>query len=161
MQVFDASSMLFAWDNYPINQFPPLWKWIAIEIQEKNLKMATVALKEVSYKSPDCGKWLKDNSLEQLEIGNEIFQDAMRIKGILGIADDKYSPKGVDENDLLIIATARFHGAKLISNEAKQMSPPDIPANRKIPSVCNMKEVSVACIDFVEYIKKSKAIFSE
>jgi Domain of unknown function (DUF4411) len=159
MQVFDASSMLFAWDNYPIEQFPGLWSWIASQIKNNALKMATVAFKEVNDKSPECGKWLKENNLEQLEIGNAIFQDAMRIKGTLGILDDKYNARGVDENDLMIIATARFHDAELISNEAKQKLPPDTPAKRKIPSVCNMTGVTVTCFDFVEYIKRSKVIF--
>jgi len=55
MQVFDASSMVYAWDNYPIRQFPGLWEWMADQIAEKILVMPGVALKEVTHKMPDCG----------------------------------------------------------------------------------------------------------
>jgi hypothetical protein len=59
MQVFDASSMIYAWDNYPIKQFPPLWKWIAQQIKERLLVMPRVAFEEVADKTPDCGDWLR------------------------------------------------------------------------------------------------------
>jgi len=108
VQVFDASSMIYAWNHYPVRQFPGLWQWIAAQIEEKNLKMPSVAfVEEVAKESPDCAKWLKDHNLELLEITNAITQDAMRIKGLLGIVDDNYHPKGVGENDILILATAR------------------------------------------------------
>jgi predicted nucleic acid-binding protein len=158
MQVFDASSMIYAWDNYPIGQFPGLWEWMASQIEVKELVMPNVAFDEVSHKTPDCGEWLKENNLEQLAISNVILQDAKRIMGLLGIANDKYTT-GVGENDILIIATARLHRAELVSDEARQPNPPKIPSNRKIPAVCAMPTVSVSCINFIEYIKASGTVF--
>ncbi|HGL6718206.1 DUF4411 family protein [Burkholderia multivorans] len=159
MQVFDASSMIYAWDNYPANQFPGLWTWMAAEINARRLMMSIVAYGEVCAGTPDCGDWLVTAGLEPLEVTNEIAQDAMRIKGLLGIVGDNYHPKGVGENDLLIIATARAHGRELVSNEAQQNNPPDVNSKRKIPSVCSMREVAVPCIDFVQYIRRSEAVF--
>jgi hypothetical protein len=158
MRVFDASSMIYAWDNYPIGQFPGLWEWMAGQIESKQLVMPSVAFDEVNHKTPDCGEWLKENNLERLEINNAILQDAKRIKGLLGIVNDKYGG-GVGENDILIVAVARLHGAELVSDEGKQPNPPKIPSNRKIPAVCAMHTVSVSCINFLEYIKASGAIF--
>ena len=160
MRVFDASSMIYAWDNYPIGQFPGLWKWMATQINQKKLLMPKVSFKEVADKTPDCEEWLKDNRLELLEISNAILQDARRIKALLGITDDNFHAKGVGENDLLIIATARAYKMELVSNEATQNILPKVPAKRRIPSVCLMHEVSVSCIDFIEYIKLSNAIFN-
>jgi hypothetical protein len=159
MPVFDASSMIYAWDNYPVNQFPPLWKWIAGQIEQKLLVMPRVAFDEVAYKTPDCGDWLKENELELIEINNTIVQDAMRIKDLLGIVDDNYHPKGVGENDIFIIATARWHKAGLVSDEQRQPGLPTMLAKRKIPAVCAMREIAVPCINFIEYIRRSDEIF--
>ena len=103
MQVFDASSMIYAWDNYPVNQFPPLWKWMADQIDKEHLVMPSVAFDEVLHKTPDCGEWLKTQSIKRLAMSNTILQDAFRIKGLLGIAGDQYHSKGVGENDIFII----------------------------------------------------------
>lgn len=157
MLVFDASSMIYAWDNYPLRQFPPLWDWMQTCIDDKTIVMPSVAFEEVTYKAPDCGEWLKTD-LEQLEITNSIIQDAFRIKTMLGIVDDKYHPKGVDENDLLIIATARDYGVELVSNEARQKQPGKLE-KCKIPAVCLMKGVDVPCLNFIEFIKRSEVIF--
>ena len=159
MRVFDASSMIYAWDNYPVGQFPGLWEWMANQIEAKQLVMPSVAFEEVQNKTPDCGEWLKDNDLEQLAISNVILQDAKRIKGLLGIVGDNYHSKGVGENDILIIATARAHGAELVSDEEKQRTLPQVLSKRKIPAVCDMAGVSVTCINFIEYIKGSEAVF--
>lgn len=43
MLVFDASSALYAWDNYPIEQFPPLWAWLALRIAKGQLTISAVA----------------------------------------------------------------------------------------------------------------------
>ena len=159
MQVFDASSMIYAWDNYPMRQFPGLWEWMATQIEEKKLVMPSVAFEEVAHKTPDCGEWLKENRLEQLEISNAIVQDAMRIKGLLGIGDDTYHPKGVGENDILIIATTRAHRAELVSDEERQPTLPKEPSKRKIPAVCDMQAIAVPCIAFIEFIRRSDRIF--
>jgi hypothetical protein len=151
--------MIYAWDNYPARQFLGLWEWLAIQIKDKKLVMASVAFEEVANKIPDCGNWLKDNELEQLQISNAILQDAMRIKGLLGIVDDKYHSKGVGENDLLIIATARSFHVELVTEEARQLSSPQELAKCKIPAVCNMKGVDVSNINFIEYIKRSGKVF--
>ena len=82
----------------------------------------------------------------------------MRIKGLLDIAGDAYHSKGVDENDILIIAAARVHRGELVSNEARQQLP-DIAKKRKIPAVCDMPEVAVPCINFIEYIKRTDEVF--
>ena len=158
LQVFDASSMIYAWDNYPVLQFPGLWEWMATQIEERKLVMPSVAFGEVVNKTPDCGKWLKDNELEQIEISNVVVQDAMRIKLLLGIVGDKYKT-GVGENDLFIIATAREQRAELVSDERKQPDLPKEPHNYKIPAVCAMAEVSIPCINFIDFIKRSAVVF--
>ena len=159
MQIFDASSMIYAWDNYPIEQFPGLWEWVAIQIEIRNLVISSVAFEEVSHKAPECCSWLRDNDISRLEVTNAILQDSKRIKILIGVVDDNYHPKGVDENDLFIIATARIQQYELVSDEAKQ---PTLPINMqmyKIPAVCSMGSINVPCINFIEYIKQSQAVF--
>jgi predicted nucleic acid-binding protein len=158
MPDFDASSMIYAWDNYPEKQFPGLWEWIEVRIQGKDICMSIVAFEEVKLKAPDCATWLAQREIEQRIITNDIAQDANRIKGLLGIVGDNYHPKGVDENDLLIIATARAHGIQLISEEHQPL-PPNEPRRCKIPTVCRMTGVAHPCTNFIEYIKTVGAVF--
>lgn len=160
MPLFDASSMIYAWDNYPIRQFPGLWEWMSAQIKANRLAMPSVAFEEVENKTPECAIWLRDNGIEQVEINNAVLNEAMRIKKLIGIVDDKYHSKGVGENDLLIIATASTnYKAELISDEERQTTLPKDPTKKKIPAVCFMKEVAVPCLNFLEYIKRSDAIF--
>jgi predicted nucleic acid-binding protein len=159
MQVLDASSVIYAWDNYPIEQFPPLWRWLADEVKGSSLAIPTVAFDEVEHKTPDCGIWLKGHNVQRLKISNDILKNALSIKALLKIVGEQYHPKGVGENDILIIATAQAHGANLISDEAQQKNPPDAMSKRKIPSVCGLPEVGVPCVNFLEFIKRSKVVF--
>lgn len=111
------------------------------------------------HKAPDCGEWLKEQSVKRLGVNNVILKDALRIKGLLGIADDQYHPKDVGENDILIIATARAHQAELVSDERRQTGLPQAPSKRKIPAVCAMTEVDVPCINFIDFIRRSGQVF--
>ena len=160
MQAFDASSMIYAWDNYPFEQFPPLWEWMGGLISQGQIVMSAVAFEEVSHKTPDCCEWLNSVGLHHLPVSNSILQEAMRIKGLIGVVDDGYHPKGVDEKDLLIIATAKVSGLSLVSDEEKQPTRPVELRKYKIPLVCGLNTVSVNCINYLDFIKASKAVFS-
>lgn len=106
MQVLDSSSALHAWDNYPIEQFPPLWAWLAQRVALSELSISGVALEEVRHKSPECATWLKTQQIRVLPMTQTILMDALRIKALLQIEEELYG-SGVGENDLFIIATAR------------------------------------------------------
>lgn len=155
----DASSMIYAWDNYPINQFPPLWDWMADQVETGQLQMPFVAFDEVNDKTPDCAEWLKENKLQVILPSEAILLEALRIKNLVGIVGDAYHPKGVGENDIMIIATARLHRWPLMSDEGTQAILPKEPAKKKIPAVCGMPGVAVQCGNFLEYLKNSGAIF--
>ena len=158
MQVLDASSAIHAWDNYPIDQFPPLWNWLAQRIAAGEVTIPVVALGEVVDKSPACATWLKARQINVLPMTEEILMDALRIKTLLGIEGDVYG-SGVGENDLFIIATARAYGAELLTDEAPQPSLPIDHHRYKIPAVCGLPEVQVPCLSFIAYLKRSKAVF--
>lgn len=159
MPVFDASSVIYAWDNYPEAQFPPLWDWLAQEVANGQIVMPIVALDEVRLKAPDCANWLVGKGLVVLPIGQNVANDALAIKQLLGIQNDQYHPNGVGENDIFIIASSKVEALPLVSNEKRQTNLPQVAAKRKIPAVCNMPQVGVHCIDFLEYIKQSGQVF--
>ena len=85
--------------------------------------------------------------------------EANRIKTIIGVANDNYHPKGVGENDILIIATAKIEEIDLVSDEGRQAQVPLELQKRKIPSVCDIDTVDVTCNNFVEYFKDSGRVF--
>ncbi|HEO66045.1 MAG TPA: DUF4411 family protein [Spirochaetes bacterium] len=159
MYAFDASSIIHAWDNYPIDKFPPLWEWFAEQITANQFSIPKIALEETESKLPECGKWLKDNGMNSLALTNEILQEAKCIKALLGISENDYHAKGVGENDLFIIGTAKVFNLMLVSEEARQLNLPDKMSKYKIPAVCALSQVEVQCIQFIEVIKKSDAIF--
>lgn len=158
MSVIDASSVVHAWDNYPIDNFPKFWNWIDSKFSSGGILIPSVALEEVGHVSPDCWNWLKDQGVDKVDVSSSIARHAQNIKVILGIANDEYS-SGVDENDIIVIATAKALGKSLVSNEAKQ---PSLPANMKkykIPAVCLIKPVGINCVNIADYIKQSKQVF--
>ena len=155
MQVLDSSSALHAWDNYPIEQFPPLWAWLAQRVTLSELSISEVALKEVRHKSPECATW---QQIPVLPMTQAILMDALRIKALLQIEEEQYG-SGVGENDLFIIATARAHAAELLTDEARQPNLPKQLRRYKIPAVCALPEVQVVCLSFLEYFRRSRAIF--
>ena len=158
MQAFDASSIIYAWDNYPIKQFPGMWSWIGKQILTGEIVMLTVAIDETGDNSPDCRKWIEKHGIEVIPVTNDTIQIALRIKELLGIINDKYG-SGVGENDIFIIASAKEYGHELVSNENRQNNLLHNMKKYKIPAVCGMLQVDVPCVNFLEVIKRSKVVF--
>lgn len=154
----DASSIIYAWDNYPIEQFPGLWEWLCEEIGDRNLCIPSVAFDEVKNKSEECSKWMQECNVQKFVVTADILRTAVEIHGLLGIENDNYHPKGVGENDIIIIATAKIMETVLISNESMQTGLPQDVRKCKIPAVCHFREVDVSCIDFLEYLKSSERV---
>jgi len=108
---------------------------------------------------PDCSNWLKEYVIERLPVTNDTLQNALMIKGLLGIKNDQYGQTGVDENDIIIIASAKEHDQELVSNENPQNKLPKIMKRYKIPTVCRLSQVAVTCHSFIEIIKRSGEVF--
>ena len=154
MYNFDASSIIHAWDNYPLTNphFDSLWEWIAENINDCEFCISKKAFEEVSHKIPECGEWLKNNNIEVHPLTPTSLAIAQEVKILLGIVEEQYT-KGVGENDLLIIAIAKETETTLVSEEGRQSKLPALKSNYKIPAVCNLPEVQVECINFLELLK--------
>ncbi|PID49947.1 MAG: DNA-binding protein [Proteobacteria bacterium] len=127
MYVMDASAIIHAWDNYPINYepFPALWDSMQNLIEQDLIVFSEANFKEISYNSRDCYDWLKEVNPTIIRPSNDIARTLLSIKNNeLGITEDNYHAKGVDEGDLFAIATAKSLGFVLVNNEAKQANDP-------------------------------------
>lgn len=155
MYSFDASSMIHAWDNYPIENlhFNALWEWFATQINEKNFVFSQIAFVEISNKIPECGEWLKSHHAEIHPLSPDAIFQAQAIKILLEIEEEAYT-KGVGENDLFIISTAKIYNSTLITEESRQFILPPKKSNYKIPAVCALAEVNVPCISFINLLKE-------
>jgi hypothetical protein len=159
MRILDASSIIYGWDNYPVEMFPKLWHWLAGEIAAVKVGIPEVAFDEVGHMSPDCHEWLKSAHIQVIDITEATLQAATAIKDMLGIQADAFHPNGVDENDLLVIACAKVNGYQLVSDEKEQPAVPENKKKYKIPTVCKQRDVAVTCGNFLSYLKASGAVF--
>lgn len=126
----------------------------------EGFKISQVAFEEVEHKYPECAKWLRDKGIKRISLSDEILLEAERIKELLEIEEEAYGA-GVDENDLLIIATAKLESETLLTQENRQaILPSRKKKNYKVPAVCEMQDVSVACQNVREWIKASGEVFS-
>lgn len=158
MRVFDASSIIHAWDSYPLKTFPPMWEWMESCVRKQEVVFSAVALEEVKNKFPEIATWLKKRDVEVLQVTQQVATIALSIKNLLGVQGEQYGG-GVGENDILIIATAKAHQVELVTDESIQLNLPTKMKNYKIPAVCSLRPVGVKCMSFLDVLKKSNEVF--
>lgn len=152
---FDASGIIYAWDEYPIANFPKFWEWIAAQIRAGDCAISQVALHEVNQKYEECAKWLRDKGIRQIGPTDEILKSASEIKALLEIEEEAYGT-GVDENDLIVIASAKFEAEVVLTQESRQpFAPTRKKKNYRIPAVCELPEVDVRHQNVREWIQAS------
>ncbi len=142
MKVFDASSLIHAWNNYPFEQFPPFWDWLTNQIDAQEIVIPREALTEVSQISPECHGWLTRNKLQIIEVSNDIANEASRIKRLIGVVNDNYHPKGVDENDIIIISTAKILGVGLVPTRVDRRISPWNRASARSPAYAALRRLT-------------------
>ena len=134
--LMDASSALHGWHEYPIAVFPAFWEWMAAMIADNNVAVVRENLAEIKHGDPECHAWFKNARIAILSPDDAILHTAKSLADRLGIMDDGYHKRGVDYNDLLLVAAASVWRCDVITNESPQ---PRLPSNRaryKIPAVC-------------------------
>ncbi len=155
MYSFDSSSVIYAWDTYPIKSslFESFWKWFAENIENGQFVISKIALDETNHKIPELKEWLVDSGIEITIYNRELndLHEVQKIKHLLDIEEDNYA-KGVGENDLFIISIAKRNNTTLVTDEEKQ---PNLPnkkkSNYKIPAVCGL--IGTKCISFNDLIQ--------
>ena len=162
MYHFDASALVYFWDNYPIHRpmFNEVWQWFDAQVSNSTFQISDVALQQVKdkilYKTKETSleqdipeSKLFIQALNKIKVHNKTGNDlnkAEQIKQLLGIEEDNYG-NGVDEADLLIVAIAFRESAILITNESEQERLPQNMKNCKMPAVCNLNSVNIDYID--------------
>ena len=158
MRAFDTSSIVHAWDNYPIQKFPKLWAWIAKQLDIGEIVFPSVVIDEVRFVSPDCLAWMQAVGFQQLPMTDVILLLALEIKEYLGIENPR-GVGGVGENDIFIVCAASVNGYGLVSNEATQAIPPLNRQKYKMPVVCSLPNLNVKCMNFLQYLNASQGEF--
>jgi hypothetical protein len=152
---FDASAIVDLWDDYPIDNpvFKPLWEKFSNNIDNRKFTISDIALKQAKDKiDSDIFNKLVQNimvyQLETIDLNQSLF-----IKNLLNITiDGEYFGKGVDLKDIYIIAIAKRTRTILVNTESKQNTLPQIKANYKMPTVCNLSEIQVNNINLTELL---------
>lgn len=158
MRAFDTSSIVHAWDNYPIQKFPTLWAGLALQLIAGEIAFPSVVIDEIRFVSPDCLRWMNEVGYRQLPITDAILLLALEIREYLGI-DNPRGSGGVGENDIFIVCSAALNRCGIVSNEAIQAIPPANKQKFKMPAVCALQRLNVDCVNFLQYLNSLQGDF--
>ena len=158
----DASAIIAAWnEHYPKDVFPSLWSQLAEH--QTNIALIKPIYDQVDPISPaDNNKttnekrikyplrtWMINNQFAETPIDESIERKSLELEKEYQI---KNKSKGVDENDLKLIAYAKLNDKTVVTEEGRQQQEPNEKYNYKIPLVCD--EQYVKCINLVEMLRR-------
>ena len=93
--------------------------------------------------------WVEDNGFTPIPIGNDIDGKALEL-------ERKYQTdnhgKGADQNDIKLIAYAKYTENTVVTLESIQTTRPQKVSNYKIPLIC--AEEDVGCITFARMLQE-------
>ena len=93
--------------------------------------------------------WLEENAFTATDIPDDIKIISLDLEKAYEINN---SPKGVDQNDIALIAYAKNESKTVVTLEAQQPQKPGKKCNYKIPLVCD--EQKVECISFITMLDR-------
>ncbi|EHU2433873.1 TPA: DUF4411 family protein [Acinetobacter baumannii] len=165
--ILDASTLIDIWFRFPkeLKVFNSLWEQIESLVISKSILVTRRNFEEVKHKSEEAYNFFNSLDIEVITPNQEILITTVAIQQELGITDAEIKNNlrdGVDEGDLICIATAKCKGMILVTEEKRQ---PVYPGNKgpnpskyKIPKVCEMPSVNVKCINFLDFLDVVKDI---
>ena len=157
----DTSAFIAAWNvSHPIDVFPSLWSQLANrrgdmvlmkpifdEIDPISQQDRNKTEEEEADKYP-LRMWI--NSQFKSILVDSIEDRALELEREYQIR--RNSKKGVNENDLKLIAYAKLFDKTVVTEEREQPEKPPDKYNYKIPLVC--AEQGVECINFVKMLRR-------
>lgn len=142
----DTSSIVYAWNEYPRANFPPLWPKMERAIAEGLIVAPRDVLLELERVEPEAYEWAKRQDGFSLEL-NEAIQEAT--KAILSQYRELVKDKANrTKADAFVIAVAQVHGCTVVTNEKPTYS----LSRPHIPDVC--AKMKIRCIDLLGLIKE-------
>ena len=143
----DANVFITCWnDTYPINIFPSLWEQLAQH--QSDIILIEPIYDQIIVKKDPLTKWLKENHFFSIPIDYETDKLSLKWEKEYQIRERS---KGVNQQDITLIAYAKRKNKIVVTLEGKQDKDPSRKKyNYKIPLVCSDKKVP--CINFVKMI---------
>ena len=146
----DTSSLIAAWqERYPPEHFPAFWGKMNVLIDQGQLVAIREVLEEMTKRSDELHKWLKQRGEMFRDLEAPIQLEAARILGRF--------PRLVGERKLrtsadpFVIALAKVEGMTVVTEEKPTGS---LQSNPKIPDVCGA--IGVPWIGLLDLIKAEK-----
>jgi predicted nucleic acid-binding protein len=150
----DTSAIIDAWvRNYPIQQFPRLWKNLEALIHKQELCSTEEVLHELEKHDDEVYKWAKSQQKLFVPIDEEIQQmvaDILKRHPLL--VNSNKSRSGADP---FVIALAQVNNCKVVTSERKSPNPTKKP---HIPDVCDARQI--LCISLLDLIKEQRWVFN-
>ena len=132
--------MTFYSSNYPYSVFPGLYKQLEEKIPDSSVILSNIF--DQMRIDEALMAWLKSTGIKATKLPRKA-----KFVNLAEELIDKYKPnkrytKGVDENDLKLVAYAKAEGLTVVTYESEQPNKPVILSKYQIPAVCEVEKVN-------------------